>query len=136
MPRCSLENAGALARFLSGHPFVRKTFYPGLPEHPRAATHASQADGPGSIISFELSRERAVPAFLSALKTVLLAESLGGVESLVTHPASMTHADIPPEEQAAVGLTPALVRLSVGVEHKDDLAQDLAQALRKAKSAR
>jgi cystathionine gamma-synthase len=130
------ENAEGLARFLSGHPFVRKTFYPGLPAHPRAAMHASQADGPGSIISFELSRERAVPAFLSALKTVLLAESLGGVESLVTHPTTMTHADIPPEEQAAVGLTPALVRLSVGVEHVDDLARDLAQALGKAKSAR
>jgi cystathionine gamma-synthase len=130
------ENAVALARFLSAHPFVRKVFYPGVASHARAALHASQADGPGSIISFELSRERAVPPFLSALKTVLLAESLGGVESLITHPSTMTHADIPPEEQAAVGLTPSLVRLSAGVEHVDDLTGDLAQALRRAAAGR
>ncbi|MBP2687268.1 MAG: Cystathionine gamma-synthase [Deltaproteobacteria bacterium] len=127
------ENAVTLATFLSSHPFVRKVFYPGLPGHPGAKLHASQADGPGSIVSFELARERAVPRFLSSLETVLLAESVGGVESLITHPATMTHADIPPEEQAAVGLTPSLVRLSVGVEHVDDLMEDLSQALRKAK---
>jgi len=127
------ESAVALAKFLSSHPFVRKVFYPGLPGHPGAELHASQADGPGSIVSFELARERAVPRFLSSLKTVLLAESVGGVESLITHPATMTHADIPPEEQAAVGLTPSLVRLSVGVEHVDDLMEDLSRALRKAK---
>jgi len=128
------ENAISLVRFLSSHPFVRKVFYPGLPGHPGAELHASQADGPGSIVSFELARESAVPRFLSSLKTVLLAESLGGVESLITHPATMTHADIPPEEQAAVGLTPSLVRLSVGVEHVDDLMKDLSQALRRAKT--
>lgn len=127
------ENAIALARFLSSHPFVRKVFYPGLPGHPGGKLHATQADGPGSIVSFELARERAVPRFLSSLETVLLAESVGGVESLITHPATMTHADIPPEEQAAVGLTPSLVRLSAGVEHIDDLVEDLSQALRKAK---
>jgi cystathionine beta-lyase/cystathionine gamma-synthase len=126
------ENAIALVRFLSSHPFVPKVFYPGLAGHPGAKLHASQADGPGSIVSFELARERAVPRFLSSLKTVLLAESLGGVESLITHPATMTHADIPPEEQAAVGLTPSLVRLSVGVEHVDDLMSDLSLALDKA----
>jgi len=128
------ENAISLVRFLSSHPFVRIVFYPGLPGHPGAELHASQADGPGSIVSFELARENAVPRFLSSLKTVLLAESLGGVESLITHPATMTHADIPPEEQAAVGLTPSLVRLSVGVEHVDDLMKDLSQALRRAKT--
>ena len=125
-----------LARFLSSHPFVRKVVYPGLAGHPRAALHASQAEGPGSIVSFELARERAVPRFLSSLEVVLLAESLGGVESLVTHPSTMTHADIPPEEQAAVGLTPSLVRLSVGVERADDLLGDLAQGLKKAKAVR
>jgi len=130
------ENAMTLARFLSSHPFVRKVFYPGLAGHPRAALHASQAEGPGSIVSFELARERAVPRFLSSLEVVLLAESLGGVESLVTHPSTMTHADIPPEEQAAVGLTPSLVRLSVGVERADDLLWDLAQGLKKAKAVR
>ena len=126
------ENAIALAKFLSTHPFVGKVFYPGLPGHAGADLHASQADGPGSIVSFELAREGAVPRFLSSLRTVLLAESVGGVESLITHPATMTHADIPPEEQAAVGLTPSLVRLSAGVEHVDDLMEDLARALRRA----
>jgi cystathionine gamma-synthase len=134
--RKAQENAMVLARFLSSHPFVRKVYYPGLPGHPRAALHDSQADGPGSIVSFELARERAVPRFLSSLSTVLLAESLGGVESLITHPATMTHADIPPEEQAEVGLTPALVRLSVGVEHVDDLTEDIARALRRAASGK
>lgn len=127
------RTAEMLAAFLASHPFVRKVFYPGLPGHPRRDMHFAQAEGPGAIISFELERESAVPRFLNALRTILLAESLGGVESLVTHPATMTHADIPPEEQAAVGLTPALVRLSVGLEHPDDLVADLAQALRKAR---
>lgn len=130
------ENAEALARFLSGHPAVGKIHYPGLPDHPRRELHFSQASGAGSIISFELKREKAVPAFLSALKTILLAESLGGVESLITHPSTMTHADIPLEEQAAVGLTPSLVRLSVGIEDRGELQADLSQALRKVLSSR
>lgn len=123
------ENASRLAEFLARHPFVKKVFYPGLPGHPRRDLHFAQASGPGSIISFELARESAVPRFLSSLKTVLLAESLGGVETLVTHPATMTHADIPREEQEAVGLTPALVRLSVGIEEVGDIQADLAAAL-------
>ncbi|MDA8121459.1 MAG: PLP-dependent aspartate aminotransferase family protein [Deltaproteobacteria bacterium] len=126
------RNAEALGVFLAAHPFVRKVFYPGLPGHPRRELHFSQASGPGSVISFELARVAAVPRFLNALKTVILAESLGGVETLITHPSTMTHADIPVEEQAAVGLTPALVRLSVGIENADDLQSDIAQALRKA----
>ena len=126
------ETAGALAEFLSDHPAVGAVYYPGLPHHPRRDLHFSQASGAGPIISFELKREKAVPAFLNALKTILLAESLGGVESLVTHPSTMTHADIPLEEQAAVGLTPSLVRLSVGIEDPQDLRDDLSRALRKA----
>ena len=126
------ENAESLAGFLSSHPAVKKVYYPGLPGHPRRELHLSQASGGGSVISFDLKREEAVPAFLSALKTILLAESLGGVESLVTHPSTMTHADIPLEEQAAVGLTPSLVRLSVGIEDRDELREDLTRALRKA----
>ncbi|MGZ8429280.1 MAG: trans-sulfuration enzyme family protein [Candidatus Deferrimicrobiaceae bacterium] len=127
------QSAEVIAAFLAAHPFVRKVFYPGLPGHARRDLHFSQADGPGSIISFELARKSAVPAFLNALKTVLLAESLGGVESLITHPSTMTHADIPLEEQAAVGLTPSLVRLSVGIENPEDLVADIDRALRKAK---
>jgi cystathionine beta-lyase/cystathionine gamma-synthase len=126
------QNAEAVAAFLAAHPFVRKVFYPALPGHARRELHFSQASGPGAVISFELEREAAVPGFLNALKTVILAESLGGVETLITHPSTMTHADIPVEEQAAVGLTPALVRLSVGIESPDDLLGDIAQALRKA----
>jgi cystathionine gamma-synthase len=126
------QNAEAVAAFLAAHPFVRKVFYPALSGHARRELHFSQASGPGAVISFELEREAAVPRFLNALKTVILAESLGGVETLITHPSTMTHADIPVEEQAAVGLTPALVRLSVGIESPDDLLGDIAQALRKA----
>jgi cystathionine gamma-synthase len=128
--------AGDLAGFLAGHPFVNRVFYPGLEGHPRRDVHFSQASGAGAVISFELRRAEAVPAFLEALRVISLAESLGGVESLVTHPATMTHADIPPGEQAAVGLTPALVRLSVGIESLDDLREDLAQALAAASSPR
>ncbi len=126
------ETAGQLAEFLAGHPFVARVYYPGLDRHPRREIHMAQADGPGSIISFELRDASAVPAFLDALRTILLAESLGGVESLITHPSSMTHADIPLAEQAAVGLTPALVRLSVGIEDANDLRDDLNQALGRA----
>ncbi len=126
------QTAGLLAQFLHEHPLVSRVFYPGLEGHPRRELHLAQADGPGSIISFELSAGAAVPAFLGGLKTILLAESLGGVESLITHPASMTHADIPAKEQAAVGLTPKLVRFSVGIEDADDLRDDLEQALRGA----
>lgn len=86
----------------------------------------------GEKTAFELKREKAVPAFLSTLKTVRLAESLGGVESIVTHPSTMTHADIPLEEQAAVGLTPSLVQLSVGIEDRGELQADISQTLRKA----
>lgn len=129
------ENAEILSKFLSGHPAVGKVFYPGLPGHPRREIHFSQASGAGSIISFELKKGKAVPAFLGALKTILLAESLGGVESLITHPSTMTHADIPVEEQAAVGLTPSLVRLSVGIENPGELESDLARAFRKTGAA-
>lgn len=126
------ENAETITGFLSGHPAVGKILYPGYPGHPRRELHFSQASGAGSIVSFDLKREKAVPAFLGALKTILLAESLGGVESLITHPSTMTHADIPLEEQAAVGLTPSLVRLSVGLEDPGDLMDDLSRAFRKA----
>jgi len=128
----SQRNAESVAVFLAAHPFVKKVFFPGLPGHARRELHFSQSAGPGAVISFELKREAAVPRFLESLRLVILAESLGGVESLVTHPSTMTHADIPVEEQAAVGLTPALVRLSIGIENPDELIADIAQALRKA----
>ncbi len=126
------ENAQKVAEFLAGHTAVARVYYPRLPDHPRREMHFAQAKGAGSVVSFDLSDAKAVPKFLSSLKTVLLAESLGGVESLVTHPATMTHADIPVEEQVAVGLFPSLVRMSVGIEAADDLIADLGQALRRA----
>ncbi len=131
----SQKNAESVAAFLAAHPFVRKVFFPALPGHARRELHFSQASGPGAVISFDLKREAAVPRFLESLRLVILAESLGGVESLVTHPSTMTHADIPIEEQAAVGLTPALVRLSIGIENQDELIADIAQALKKAQRA-
>jgi methionine-gamma-lyase len=86
--------------------------------------------GPGSLIAFDIDGgEAAAFRFLNALKLVRLAVSLGGTESLSEHPASMTHADVPPDEREAMGITPGLVRLSVGVEHYEDLVADLAQAL-------
>jgi cystathionine beta-lyase/cystathionine gamma-synthase len=127
------RNAEGVASFLAAHPSVKKVFYPGLAGHDRRELHFSQAAGPGAVISFELADESAVPRFLSSLSTVLLAESLGGVETLITHPSTMTHADIPLKEQAAVGLTPALVRLSVGIENALDLTADLAEAFRRAR---
>ncbi len=129
------RNAEQVAAFLAEHPFVNKVFYPALPGHARRELHFSQASGPGAVISFELVREDAVPRFLEALRLVILAESLGGVESLVTHPSTMTHADIPLEEQAAVGLTPALIRMSIGIEDREDLIADIGQALKKAQRA-
>ncbi|OGA14042.1 MAG: cystathionine gamma-synthase [Betaproteobacteria bacterium RIFCSPLOWO2_12_FULL_63_13] len=130
------DTAGMLAEFLAEHALVSRVFYPGLQGHPRRELHLAQADGPGSIISFELRNAAAVPTFLGALRTILLAESLGGVESLITHPSSMTHADIPAKEQAAVGLTSRLVRLSVGIEDAHDLRRDLEQALRATSRSR
>ncbi len=127
------RNAESVASFLSMHPSVKKVYYPGLPGHGRRDLHFSQAAGPGAVISFELMDEAVVPRFLSALKTILLAESLGGVETLITHPSTMTHADIPLDEQAAVGLTPSLVRLSVGIENASDLVADLSGSLRRAR---
>jgi cystathionine gamma-synthase len=126
------QNASAVAAFLDRDPFVGRVFYPGQDGHPRRGLHEDQATGPGAVISFELADASAVPRFLEALDLIILAESLGGVETLITHPATMTHADIPPEEQAAVGLTPALVRLSVGLEDRNDIIADIARALRKA----
>ncbi|HWN81197.1 MAG TPA: PLP-dependent aspartate aminotransferase family protein, partial [Candidatus Udaeobacter sp.] len=106
-----------------------KLYYPGLPEHPGHELMQRQATGFGSMISFDLLTEDKARRFLGAVRLFTLAESLGGVESLVCHPASMTHASVPPAERARVGLSDGLVRLSVGIEDAEDLIADLDQAL-------
>jgi len=124
------ENAAAVVDFLAGHPLVAKVYYPGLEEHPGHEVAARQQKSFGAMISFELDVDAArVPAFLDALRLFTLAESLGGVESLVAHPATMTHAAMPEADQLAAGISSRLLRLSIGIEHADDLLHDLGQAL-------
>ncbi|MBT8047035.1 MAG: cystathionine gamma-synthase [Xanthomonadales bacterium] len=121
------ENAAAVAAFLDGSNGVRKVYYPGLSSHPGHGLARRQQESFGAMISFEIdASEEEIPVFLSALKLFTLAESLGGVESLVAHPASMTHAAMCAEDQAAAGICPRLLRLSVGIEHVEDLLGDLA----------
>ncbi|MDX2122019.1 MAG: cystathionine gamma-synthase [Gemmatimonadota bacterium] len=128
--RTHLENAAAVADLLARHPAVARVHYPGLPDHPGHRLAARQQAGFGAMLSFELEGgEAAVPAFLDGLRCFTLAESLGGVESLVAHPATMTHASMTPEQQGIAGITGGLLRLSVGIESAEDLLEDLAAAL-------
>ena len=124
-------NALALARRLEDHPDVERVYYPGLAGHPHHGVARRQASGHGAIISVELKggTER-VRAIVPHLKLWPLAESLGGVKSLLCHPATMTHAAVEPEERRRIGITDSLIRLSVGLEHPDDLFEDLDDALR------
>ncbi|MFO8098902.1 MAG: cystathionine gamma-synthase [Salinibacter sp.] len=125
------DNARHLADVLDQHPKVGRVRYPGLASHPGHDIAARQMEDFGGMISFELADDDMEKAkkVLSGTDVFLLAESLGGVESLIEHPASMTHASIPPEERRAIGLTDSLIRLSVGVEDIDDLRTDLERAL-------
>lgn len=124
------ENALAIAGYLVAHPGVKKVFYPGLPSHPGHEIARRQMKGFGGVVSFELKDGAGAARFLKNLKIFALAESLGGVSSLAAHPATMTHASMPPEHQAKVGITEGLVRLSVGLENIQDLTDDLDQALK------
>jgi methionine-gamma-lyase len=128
--RKAQENAGALAKLLTEHPAVEWVRYPGLPGHPQADLIERQMGGPGSLISFELKGGiEAGRRVLQAVSLPALAVSLGGVESLIQHPASMTHATVEREHRLEAGITDGLVRLSVGCEDRDDLVLDLKQAL-------
>ena len=128
--RAHCENAAQVVHTLAGHPAVRRVFYPGLPSHPGHCLAASQQDGFGAMVSFELRGGRAsLERFVEELQCFTLAESLGGVESLVAHPATMTHASMDPTARAAAGIDDSLLRLSVGIEHGDDLCEDLVCAL-------
>ena len=122
-------NGLALARFLAGHRAVRRVYYPGLPDHPQHALAARQMRGFGGMLSFDLGSMDAVHHVLGRLRLIALAESLGGVESLICHPATMTHASVPAERRAALGITDSLLRISAGVEDPEDLIADLGEAL-------
>lgn len=129
------RNAHGLATWLAGQKAVAKVYYPGLPQHPGHAIAKRQQSGFGAIVSLELAGGgEAVRRFVDGLEVFSLAESLGGVESLVAHPASMTHAAMAPEARAAAGLVDGLLRLSVGIEAFEDLRSELAAALQRAGS--
>lgn len=118
--------------WLEQHPHVQKVYYPGLASHPQHQLACTQMRGFGGMISFELKATAAQTAdFVSSTTLFTLAESLGGVESLIELPASMTHASIPKDRREALGISDQLIRLSVGIEHIDDLKADLQQAIKK-----
>ncbi len=124
-----VANAIKIAEWLETSGYVEKVYYPGLKSDPGYETQKKQADGPGAMISFTLKKKYSYRKFFKKLELVTLAESLGGVESLVCHPATMTHAAIPREIREAVGITDELIRLSVGIEDVDDIIQDLENAI-------
>ena len=128
------DNAQNIAEFLESHPKVERVTYPGLKSHPQHDIANEQMDGFSGMISMEL--KGGIPAgitLMNSLELCYLAESLGAVETMITHPATMTHADVPKEERLARGLTDGLVRLSVGIEDKEDIIKDLDRALEKIK---
>jgi cystathionine beta-lyase/cystathionine gamma-synthase len=122
-------NGLALAEYLDKHPKVKKVYYPGLPSHPQYELARKQMRGFGGMLAFELGSLEAARTVLNSVRLHALAESLGGVETLISHPATMTHASVPAEHRAALGITDGLVRISAGIEDIDDLKDDLAQAL-------
>ena len=127
--RQSEENARHLVGMLDGHPAIQKLYYPGLKTHPQHELQKKQARGFGGMISIDVgSRDRAAHV-LEKTRLFTLAESLGGVESLISHPATMTHGSVPQEERDRMGITEGLLRLSVGIEDKEDLEEDLKRAL-------
>lgn len=126
----SVENAKKIAAYLETHPKVKSVIYPGLKSHPQHELAAKQMDDFGGMLSFTLKTDSMEEAakFMSRTKVFTLAESLGGVESLISHPASMTHGSIPKDLREKAGLMDSLIRISVGIEDADDLIEDLAQA--------
>ena len=123
------RNATAIARALQEHPAVERVYYPGLPDHPDRAIIERQQSGPGALLSFQTALGIDALAALSQLRLIPVAESLGGFETLICHPSTMTHAAMSHDVQANAGITERLLRLSVGIEHVDDLLADLTSAL-------
>ena len=131
------DNAAAIAAALASHPLVRRVYYPGLATHPGHDVARRQMDGFGGMVSFELAgSENDVTEFVSTRRFFALGESLGGVRSLISHPARMTHASIPAEQRAALGLSDQLIRLSPGIEHAGDLIADLIDGLTRLERAK
>jgi cystathionine beta-lyase len=126
------KTALELACWLSARKDIARVHYPGLSGHPGRDIHFQQASGPGAVLSFELKSAETAKAFLRLAKLPMLGVSLGGVESILSYPATMSHAAMPPAERARRGVSDALVRLSVGLESPSDLREDLAQALDRA----
>ena len=124
------ENGRAVAEFLSAHPKVQRLAYPGLKSHPQHELAVRQQKGFGSMLSFDVGSRAAAGRFLGALKIFINAESLGGVESLASHSATTTHAALSDAERAAAGITDGMIRLSVGIEDKEDLIADLEQGMK------
>jgi cystathionine beta-lyase/cystathionine gamma-synthase len=125
----SQANAIAIAQWLLAHPRVKTVYYPGLPSHPDYSINAKQSSGCGAMISFAVDCEQTARRLLGKTRIILYAESLGGVESLITYPILQTHADIPAHIRAARGIDQRLLRISVGIENINDLLEDLRQAL-------
>lgn len=125
----SQQSTVKITNWLKAHKLVTAVHYPGLAEHPGYAIHAAQSDGPGAVFSFELDSFETTKRLLERSQLSAFAVSLGGVESIISYPARMSHAAVPPEERKRKGITDTLVRLSVGLEDPDDLIADLAQAM-------
>jgi cystathionine beta-lyase/cystathionine gamma-synthase len=123
------KNGQLLAEALATHPKVKEVIYPGLPSHPQYELAKKQMKGFGGMVSFDVGTFEEARRVCNSVRLMALAESLGGVETLISHPASMTHASVPPERRAAIGLTDSLVRISAGIEDPDDLIEDIRQAL-------
>jgi cystathionine gamma-lyase/cystathionine beta-lyase/cystathionine gamma-lyase/homocysteine desulfhydrase len=122
-------NAQAIAAFLEAHPKVSKVHYPGLPSHPEHALAQRQMRGFGGLVTFQAGSLERARTLLNSVRLMALAESLGGVETLISHPVTMTHASVPEEHRRRIGLTDDMIRISVGIENIEDLVDDLAQAL-------
>jgi O-succinylhomoserine sulfhydrylase len=131
--RQQTDNAAAVAVALAEHPKVSRLIYPGRPDHPQAAIVAKQMRGGSTLVAFEIKGgKKAAFAFQDALKLVRISNNLGDAKSLITHPATTTHQRLKPEQRAELGITDGMVRLSCGLEHPDDIIEDLLQALEKA----
>lgn len=122
------QNGMTIAQYLKNHPKVRRINYPGLPDHPQHDLASRQMNGYGAMISFDLGSLESAEKFLNAVRLCSLGESLGGVETLISHPETMTHASVPAETRQRLGLSPGLVRISVGIENVEDLISDIENA--------